>query len=77
MRINAVDQVHKGGADNLLQSSDCVHLAFSCFGDNFSKARGISMTGKRKVIYHMLYPVVNSDQSMWLKREIISNRNPM
>jgi hypothetical protein len=27
------------------------------------------MTGKRKVIYHILYPVVNSDQSIGLKCE--------
>src|SRR5580700_10631271 len=61
--ISVVDQVYKGGVDNLLQSSDHVHLTLSCLRHNFSKARGIFMTGKRKVIYHMLYPIVNSDWS--------------
>ena len=46
-----------------------LNLALSCFGDDFSKACGIFMTGKRKVIYHILYPVVNSDQSIALKCE--------
>jgi hypothetical protein len=61
--ISVVDQVHKGGVDILLQSSNCIHLTLSRFRIH-SSTRANSKNFQLQIFFSPHFPTVSSAISL-------------